>query len=231
MNVAVVTVGDELLTGDTVNTNAAWLCGQLTARGVAVERVTTIPDDVADIARVVNEYRAEHDAVIVTGGLGPTHDDVTMAGVAAAVGRNLEPHEEAREWLTGEGGYSAEGLVDGTTELPARARMLPNTEGVAPGAVVEGIYVLPGVPSEMKAMFEGIADEFHGTATFTTVVDVDEPESELVDRLAEVQTRYDVTVGSYPGESVRVKFTATDESVLEEAAAWLASRVDLIEEE
>jgi len=229
MRVALVTVGDELLSGDTVNTNAAWLSEKLTDRGVSVERVTTVPDDVADIARVVNEYRAEHDAVIVTGGLGPTHDDVTMAGVAAAVGRDLEPHAEAREWLTGEGGYSADGLVDGTTDLPARARMLPNSEGVAPGAVVEGIYVLPGVPSEMKAMFEQVAEEFSGTETFTTVVDVDEPESELVDRLAEVQRKFDVTVGSYPGDSVRVKFTATDESVVEEAAAWLTSKVDLVD--
>ncbi|WP_049987019.1 competence/damage-inducible protein A [Halobellus rufus] len=230
MRVAIVTVGDELLSGDTVNTNAAWLGEELTDRGVSVERVTTVPDDVADIARVVNEYRAEHDAVVVTGGLGPTHDDVTMAGVAAAVGRDLESHAEAREWLTGEGGYSADGLVEGTTELPARARMLPNTEGVAPGAVVEGIYVLPGVPSEMKAMFGQVAGEFDGTETFTTVVDVDEPESELIDRLDEVRTRFDVTVGSYPGDSVRVKFTATDPTTAEDAAAWLGARVDLVEE-
>ncbi|WP_336022093.1 competence/damage-inducible protein A [Halobellus salinisoli] len=230
MRVAIVTVGDELLSGDTVNTNAAWLAEKLTDRGVSVERVTTVPDAVADIARVVNEYRAEHDAVIVTGGLGPTHDDVTMAGVAAAVGRDLEPHEEAREWLLGEGGYSAEGLVDGTTELPARARMLPNTEGVAPGAVVEGIYVLPGVPSEMKAMFERVAGEFSGTETFTAVVDVAEPESELIDRIHEVRTRFDVTVGSYPGDSVRVKFTATDRATAEDAAAWLRSRVDLVDD-
>ena len=230
MRIAVVTVGDELLSGDTVNTNASWLCAELTARGVDVERVTTVPDDVADIARVVNEYRAEHDAVVVTGGLGPTHDDVTMAGVAAAVGRDLEPHEEAREWLTGEGGYTAEGLVDGTTELPSGAQMLPNVEGVAPGAVVEGIYVLPGVPNEMKAMFESVADEFSGEKTFSTIVDADEPESELIDRLSELRERFDVTVGSYPGESVRVKLTATDETVVEDAARWLSERVDLVED-
>ncbi len=81
MNVAVVTVGDELLAGRTTNTNATWLCERLVERGVSVERVTTVPDRIGDIARVVNEYRAEYDAVIVTGGLGPTHDDVTMEGV------------------------------------------------------------------------------------------------------------------------------------------------------
>ena len=78
MNVAIVTVGDELLVGQTVNTNAAWLAEQLTARGCTVGRITTLPDRIDDIARVVNEYHAEYDAVIVTGGLGPTPDDLTM---------------------------------------------------------------------------------------------------------------------------------------------------------
>ncbi|WP_311171094.1 competence/damage-inducible protein A [Halobellus ordinarius] len=231
MRVAVVTVGDELLSGDTVNTNAAWLCEQLTDRGVDVARVTTIPDDVGEIARVVNEYRAEYDAVLVTGGLGPTHDDVTMEGVAAAVGRDVEPHDAAHEWLTEEGGYAAADLVDGTTHLPAGARMLPNEAGVAPGAVVESIYVLPGVPEEMKAMFEHVAEEFAGEETHTAVVAVDEPESELVDRLADLQERFDVAVGSYPGDAVRVKLIATDEGELAAATEWLEARVELVDED
>jgi molybdenum cofactor synthesis domain-containing protein len=226
MQVAVVTVGDELLAGDTTNTNASWLCGRLTDRGVDVRRVTTLPDVEADIARVVNEYRAEYDAVVVTGGVGPTHDDVTMAGVAAAVGRGVEPHAGAREWLTGEGGYAAADLADGTLDLPAGARMIRNDAGVAPGAVVEGIYVLPGVPGEMKAMFERIEGEFSGTETYTAAVDVAEPESQLVDRLSAVRQRFDVTVGSYPGESVRVKLTGTDPAAVEDARRWLRDRVD-----
>jgi molybdenum cofactor synthesis domain-containing protein len=231
MRVAVVTVGDELLAGDTVNTNAAWLADRLTARGVRVERVTTVPDRVADIARVVNEYRAEYDAVVVTGGLGPTHDDLTMAGVAAAVGRDLVEHEEAKAWLTEHGGYSADELAEGTTHLPARAKMLPNEEGVAPGAVVEGIYVLPGVPTEMKAMFELVAEAFDGEATYVETVLTSEPESALVDRLRDVQAKFDVTVGSYPGDGVRLKLTASDEGELAEAAAWLRGQVELAEED
>jgi molybdenum cofactor synthesis domain-containing protein len=226
MRVAVVTVGDELLAGDTVNTNAAWLCQQLTDRGVRVERVTTVPDRVADIARVVNEYRAEYDAVVVTGGLGPTHDDLTMEGVAAAVGRELEAHPEALAWLTEHGGYTADDLSPGTTHLPARARMLPNDEGVAPGAVVEGIYVLPGVPAEMEAMFARVESEFTGEPAYTETVHVDEPESELVDRLRAVRDLFDVTVGSYPGDHVRLKVSSTDETTVRDAAAWLRERVD-----
>jgi molybdenum cofactor synthesis domain-containing protein len=226
MRVAVVTVGDELLAGDTENTNATWLCRRLTDRGVRVERVTTVPDRVADIARVVNEYRAEHDAVVVTGGLGPTHDDVTMEAVAAAFGRTVEPHEEALAWLTDRGGYANEDLVEGTTHLPAGARMLPNEVGVAPGAVVDTVYVLPGVPEEMKAMFEGVAGEFEGTPSYVETVVTAEPESALLDRLRDVQERFDVTVGSYPGDDVRLKVTAPDPETADEAGAWLRERVD-----
>jgi molybdenum cofactor synthesis domain-containing protein len=225
MRVAVVTVGDELLAGDTVNTNATWLCEQLTDRGVGVQRVTTVPDRVADIARVVNEYRAEYDAVVVTGGLGPTHDDLTMEAVAAAFGRPVEQHDEALEWLTTHGGYQAGELVDGTTHLPKGARMLPNHEGVAPGAVVESVYVLPGVPAEMKVMFDEIADEFAGERVYTEFVETPDPESSLIPVMESVQDRFAVSVGSYPGDSVRLKLSGANGDEVESAAAWLREQV------
>ena len=106
MNAAVLTVGDELLAGRTTNTNATWLCTRLGDRGVSVERVTTVPDRIEDIARTVEEYRQAYDAVVVTGGLGPTHDDVTMAAVASALERDLEEHADA--------------LVDGRVSLTSR---------------------------------------------------------------------------------------------------------------
>ncbi len=226
MDVAVVTVGDELLAGRTTNTNATWLCERLTDRGVAVERVTTVPDRVRDIARVVNEYRAEYDAVVVTGGLGPTHDDVTMEGVAAALGRELEEHDDALEWLTGVGGYERDDLTDGTEELPAGARALHNEVGVAPGAVLESVYVLPGVPEEMRAMFETVEAEFTGEPRHREVVVADEPESALLERVQTLREAFDVTVGSYPGDSVRISIEGTDETTVESAAAWLRERVE-----
>ncbi|MFB6151318.1 MAG: competence/damage-inducible protein A [Haloarculaceae archaeon] len=226
MRVAIVSVGDELLVGDTVNTNAAWLSRRLDERGVAVGRVTVLPDDVADIARVVNEYRAEFDAVVVTGGVGPTHDDVTMEGVAAAFGRELVASEAVERWLTEESGYAADDLAEGTTEIPDGARMLRNPEGVAPGCVVGGVYVLPGVPQEMKAMFETVADEFEGPRRHTETVHADEPESALLDRIATLREEFDVAVGSYPGEHVRVRLQGDDEDVVRRAAAWLRDRVE-----
>jgi molybdenum cofactor synthesis domain-containing protein len=230
MDAAVVTVGDELLTGDIDNTNATWLCDRLTARGVAVERVATVPDRVADIAAVVDAYADTYDTVVVTGGLGPTHDDVTMEGVAAAFDREVEDNHAAREWLTEEGGYAAADLAPGTVALPAGARFLPNEVGVAPGAVVESVYVLPGVPSEMRAMFERVADEFAGDPVHVVVVETSEPESALVDRLRDVQEAFDVAVGSYPGETVRLKLRAGDPETAGAAADWLRDRVDPVDE-
>ncbi|MEF8818107.1 MAG: molybdopterin-binding protein [Haloferacaceae archaeon] len=226
MRVAVVTVGDEILAGEITDTNSQWLCARLAERGVDVERVTTVPDRVADIARVVNEYRAEYDAVVVTGGLGPTHDDLTMEGVAAAVGRGVTEHEGALAWLTEAGGYSADDLAEGTADLPEDARFLKNDAGVAPGAVVDSIYVLPGVPEEMTAMFERVAEEFSGERTHVETVVADEAESALIDRLAALRERFDVAVGSYPGETVRLRIRSRDPAEVERAAAWLRERVD-----
>jgi molybdenum cofactor synthesis domain-containing protein len=229
MEVALVTVGDELLAGDTVNTNAAWLGRRLAERGVAVERVTTVPDRVEDIAEVVSAYRERYDAVLVTGGLGPTHDDVTMAAVAAAFDRGLERNEAVLDWLAENGGYAREDLTEGTAHIPAGARPLHNDVGVAPGCVVENVYVLPGVPSEMEGMFERVAESFAGEVSHVAFVEADEPESGLLDRFEALRERFDVTVGSYPGEVVRVKLAGEREEV-ERAAAWLEERVTAPEE-
>jgi molybdenum cofactor synthesis domain-containing protein len=231
MDVAVVTVGDELLSGETENTNATWLCRRLTERGARVRRVVTLPDEEAAIARVVNEFHAEYDATVVTGGLGPTHDDLTMAGVAAAFGRDLAHSDVAEEWLVEHGGYAASDLVDGTTHLPAGARVLHNEEGVAPGAVVESTYVLPGVPAEMKVMFEHVTEEFDGDVVHVETVYAAEPESALIERFERVQDEFDVSVGSYPGDGVRIRVSATDPEVVGAAARWLRERVDAVEDE
>lgn len=232
MQVAIVTVGDELLAGDTTNTNATWLCDQLTDRGVTVRRVTVVPDEIGEIARVVNEFRAAYDAVIVTGGLGPTHDDVTMDAVAAACGREVTRSEAVLDWLEEHGGYARADLTEGTADVPDGARVLHNEVGVAPGCVIESIYVLPGVPAEMKAMFGSVAEEFSGPDRYVELVPADEPESALLDRFDELQDTYpDVDVGSYPGQHVRVKLSGTDRAQVEHAAEWLAGRVDSPAEE
>lgn len=229
MKIASVSVGDELLAGDTVNTNAAWLGTRLTERGATVERITVVPDRTSDIARVVNEYAVEYDAVIVTGGVGPTHDDRTMEGVAAAVGRQLETDETVLEWLLEEGDYTRADLTNGTADIPAGARPIHNSVGVAPGCVVENIYVFPGVPEEMKAMFESVEDEFEGEIRHVQRVTIDEPESALLDRLRELRERFDVKTGSYPGDTVSIKIESTDEDEVGAAVEWLRENSESVD--
>jgi len=225
MHVAVVTVGDELLAGEVTDTNAAWLCDRLEACGATVRRVVTVPDEVDAIAETVGELAARYDAVVVTGGVGPTHDDRTLAGVAAAFDRELRTHDGAREWLESTGDYAFAELAEGTADLPEGSRFLRNPVGVAPGAVVENVYVLPGVPAEMEAMFDHVAAEFDGAVTHVETLEAAEPESALVDRIAEAEDRFDVAVGSYPGEVVRLSVRSTDPTAAAEAADWLRERV------
>lgn len=227
MHVELVTIGDELLRGTTVNSNAAWLGSELAQRGVTVTRTTVIPDDVATIAEVVNAARERVDAVITTGGLGPTPDDRTMEGIASARGVELTTHPDAIAWIETETTYAIDDLAPGTLDLPEGCRMIPNEVGLAPGAIIDDIYVLPGVPEEMEGMFGVVADEFRGEPTYEIVVEVVQPEREIAPLLAELEQRADLLIGSYPGETVRVRIIGHDEHAVEDAASWLRERVEL----
>lgn len=224
MDVGVVTVGDELLAGETENTNASWLARELGERGVTVRRIVVVPDEEGVIVSTVQRYADQFDAVIVTGGVGPTHDDVTMDAVAAAFDREMAEHPDAIEWFETETEYARSDLVTGTSHLPAGSRMIPNPNGVAPGAVLENVYVLPGVPEEMRGMFEEVAEEFSGTIEAVETLYSDDPESSLVDLLREVTERFDVRVGSYPNGTVRIKIQG-EATEVEAAATWLEERL------
>ena len=237
VDAAIVTVGDELLAGDTENTNATWLAHELTERGVSVRRVVVVPDEVDAIAAAVREYAGAYDAVVVTGGLGGTPDDVTMAGVAAAFDRDLEPDPLAREsversveWVRenrpGLSDFSVD--VEAEASIPAGARPLLNDEGLSPGCVVEDVYVLPGIPREMEAMFGQVEAEFAGDVESETFY-TEEAEAALVGRLAEARERFDVSVGCYPDREAghnRIKVVGEDAVAVDEAAAWLRERVE-----
>jgi molybdenum cofactor synthesis domain-containing protein len=241
MQAALLTIGDELLAGDTENTNASWLAAQLTSRGVTTKRVLVIPDEIDLIARKVREYSEAFDAVILTGGLGGTHDDVTMTAVARAFDRELVVDELARTDVE----ETLEGVrerlpdldidVDAHASIPAGGRPLLNEEGLAPGCVIGNVYVLPGIPREMKPMFVSVVEEFSGTAR-SRVVYTTTPEGEYTGLLTEARDRFDVSVGSYPSRSEgrrrnRIKLLGEDEDRLAEAADWIEARVDSYEGE
>jgi len=245
MDVAILTVGDELLAGDIENTNATWLCRQLAARGASVRRVLVVPDVRETIADYVRRWRDDYDAVLVTGGLGGTHDDVTMVAVADAAGRELSVPAEAREAVERTARafreahperaerFELELDVEAWASVPTGARVLENEPGLCPGAAIgdaesrDGVYVFPGVPKELRAMFERVASEFGGdvvsSETFT-----DAPEGAIGPDLDAIRETYDVVVGSYPSTEGpnRLKVSGEDPDEVATALADLESRVD-----
>ncbi len=239
MDVALITVGDELLAGDTTDTNATWLAAMLNERGATVNRILSLPDDRNTITERVSAYSDQFDAVIVTGGIGGTPDDITMEAVAAAFDRGLAPTELTLSDVTETIAAFAERRpeldidIDAEAEaaIPEGSRPLLNEQGLAPGCVLENVYVLPGIPEELEAMFEQVAGEFSGERRsqflYTT-----EPESNIVGTLEETMERFDVTVGCYPDRDAghnRLKIVGTDEDELNEAADWLLATIDASE--
>jgi molybdenum cofactor synthesis domain-containing protein len=243
MQVALLTVGDELLAGEIENTNATWLARSLTARGVDVVRILTLPDEETLIARYVEEWSEAFDAVVTTGGLGGTHDDLTMAAVAAAFDRPLVVDEDARadvvETIRAFREANPELVerhpeiridVDAQASIPEGSRVLTNPVGLSPGCVVENVYVLPGIPEEMRAMFETVAEEFGGDAVSETLF-TPVPEGGLTEALAEARDRFDVGVGSYPSRERhnRLRVVGTDRDRVRAAAEWLRDRVEIVD--
>ncbi|QWC18166.1 competence/damage-inducible protein A [Halorubrum sp. 2020YC2] len=239
MEVALITVGDELLSGDTVNTNANWLAAELSKRGVAVPRILSIPDDGAEIAARVREYADAFDAVIVTGGLGSTPDDVTMEAVADAFDREMVVTDLTRESVERRLAAIREQVpdrefdvdVEAEAAVPEGSRPLVTEAGLAPGCVIEGVYVMPGIPDELKATFETVADEFAGDRRSRFCYTV-EPESNIIATLEEATERFDVAVGCYPdreAEHNRLKVTATDDETLDAAVGWLLENANASE--
>lgn len=236
MEVALLTIGDELLAGDIENSNATWIASRLTERGATVSRILVIPDDRELIARTVEDYADKFDATIVTGGLGGTPDDVTMDAVADAFDRSLAVDERARAnvekrlEVVREEYPDIELDVDAEASIPEGSRALINDPGLAPGCVVENVYILPGIPEEMHAMFEKIADEFGGdidSRTFYTAT----PEADMIDELTATEERFAVGVGCYPDRTAqhnRIKLVGEDSDELDAAREWLTARLETV---
>jgi molybdenum cofactor synthesis domain-containing protein len=243
MNVALVTVGDELLAGTTTNTNASWLAEQLTRRGTTVRRVLTIPDDHELIAETVAEWSRAFDAVIVTGGLGGTPDDVTLEAVADGLGYELVVQEPIRDRLFEKARafreenpdlvaeYDLDIDIDAAASIPEGATPIVVEEAWAPGCVVENVYVFAGIPEEMRAMFGEVAETFSGDVRSRTLY-TPAPEGSLTDILEGVTERFDVAVGSYPRAADRpgrVRLSGSDAEALAAATAWIDARIETVE--
>jgi molybdenum cofactor synthesis domain-containing protein len=229
---AILTVGNELVSGDVANTNAAWLARRLGPLGVEVRLTAALPDEIDTVAEFVRSEAPRVDFLVVTGGLGGTPDDLTREAIAAAFG---VPQEEVPE-LAAELRARFERAPDYAARfalLPRGSRPLANPLGGAPGFAIENVYVLPGLPSEMEAMFASIEEEFRRGSPIGAWRRVYRTyESVIAATLTEAAQRWPaVLVGSYPsfgagGFTVEVVLKSSDAAALEAASAWLASAIE-----
>jgi molybdenum cofactor synthesis domain-containing protein len=210
MKFAIISVGNEILSGDIENTNATYMARHITLSGHRVERIVTTPDSIPDIAEEVKRLAERYDFVLVTGGLGATHDDVTAEAVAKAFGKKLVRNEEAVRCLMKKTGSKE--VIDKIAMLPEGAEVVENDVGVAPAFIIENVAVMPGVPAEMRDTFEKIFSRFEKTDHFVETLRVEGYEEKILDRLNEVVRQFpDVEIGSYPKPGyVVVKFSGSN---------------------
>jgi len=202
LRVAILLIGNEILSGKVEEKNAQYLVRELRALGAEVRRIEVVPDDPADIAATVRALSARFDVVFSSGGVGPTHDDVTLPAIGDAFGMRMERNAELEALLRKTMGERLHERDLRMADLPSGARLeygprpLP---GCWPVVVVENVWVLPGVPAIFRRKFESVRELFRTQPIFGAAVYSRSPESLIADALDAVVAAFpDVEVGSYP---------------------------------
>ena len=227
-------IGNEVLSGRTQDANIRFLATGLGAIGIPLREVRVIPDVPETIIGTVNEVRAKFDYVFTTGGIGPTHDDITSECIAAAFGVPWEPHPDAwsrmeRSYKPGEFNAARQRMAT----MPRGAVLINNEVSVAPGFTIGNVHVMAGVPRIMQVMFEWLAPSLKGglpvisRATHATGL----PEGAVAEGLGAIQARYPaLDLGSYPyyrpeGNGVAIVAKGTDAGAAERAVAEVAELI------
>ena len=195
----ILIIGNEILSGKVVDTNSPYLCKQLRALGVDVEQIVTIPDIIETIASTVKEMSENFDFVLTSGGVGPTHDDLTMDGVAAAFERPIEKNAviEARLRESAKGELNESQLK--MAMIPDGAALVDSGDLWFPAIIVENVFIFPGVPELLRKKFESIRERFHGVPFQLKRVYVKQNESDLVPSLTNLLRDFpELLLGSYP---------------------------------
>ncbi len=224
-------VGDEILSGKIVDENARFLTDELRQLGVALRRITVIPDVTDDIEATVRDFSTRFGQVFTSGGVGPTHDDLTMEGVARAFGQTLIRHPELEALMRGYYGERLEPRNLRMCDVPSGARLVNGGHPSWPVIAVENVYVLPGVPEIFRAKFLSIRELFRREPYHLRQIFTSAEEGSIAADLDRVVAAYPtVQVGSYPkldvagaGYSVKVTLESKDAAAVEEAAASLGA--------
>jgi molybdenum cofactor synthesis domain-containing protein len=225
MKAIIITIGDEILAGDITNEDATWLSKKLRERGVKVKRIVVIPDEVDTIVEELKEEVDKWDYIFMTGGLGSTHDDVTRDAISIYLNKDLIPidDEDYADFI----GTPLQKMI----EIPEGTKPIYNEVGRAIGIIInDKIFVLPGVPEEMKVMFSSIEDKFKGEEIHTKWIDTQRFESQIGKILEETEKRFGVKVGSYPkrndkGYFLKIKLESEDGEELKKAYAWIKDKI------
>ena len=201
VNAAILIIGNEILSGRTQDTNTSTLATWLNSIGVKVNEVRIIPDQEDIIVETLNLLRKSNNYVFTTGGIGPTHDDITAQSVAKAFGLKYELHKEGYKIL--EAYYQPGEFNEGRQKMiwmPENADLIFNPTSGAPGFSVENVFCLPGVPSIMKSMLGGLKNKIvGGDPILSYTISLKTVESEIANSLTKVQEQnQDVEIGSYP---------------------------------
>jgi molybdenum cofactor synthesis domain-containing protein len=228
---AIVVIGNEILSGKVVDTNSPYLCRELRALGVDVERIVTIPDDVGVIAREVRAASDAYDWVFTSGGVGPTHDDLTMDGVARAFQVPVEVNETIVSRIERAQGKAANESLLKMAALPAGAVLIDAGDLWFPVVVVGNVHIFPGIPELLRKKFDSIRSRFQGIPFVLRRVYVRRRESDIAADLNRLLAEFpDLMLGSYPriGEAefhVLLTLESRDPGYLERALGSLLERL------
>ena len=201
VNAAILIIGNEILSGRTQDTNTSTLATWLNTIGVKVDEVRVVPDQEKIIVDTLNLLRKTYNYVFTTGGIGPTHDDITAASVSKAFNRKYEIHKEAFKIL--EAYYKPGEFNEGRQKMvwmPENAELILNPTSGAPGFSVKNVFCLPGVPSILKSMLGGLKNKIvGGQPILSHTISLRTVESEIASSLTKVQDKNkEVEIGSYP---------------------------------
>lgn len=199
---ALVVIGDEILSGRTHDKNVSQVASWLQVQGIRLTEVRIIADDTTAIVEAVNTLRARNDYLFTTGGIGPTHDDITVDAIAEALGVQVEVHPQARAIL--ESYYETRGgLTEARLRMartPAGASLIPNRYTGAPGIRYENVFIMAGVPSITAGMLDALSGQLEGGAPLLSeTIGCWVGESEVADLLRETEKAHETCqIGSYP---------------------------------
>jgi molybdenum cofactor synthesis domain-containing protein len=197
----IIIIGNEILSGRTVDKNTSFIATWLNDRGISVEETRVIPDKEKIIIDTVSELKRKFAYIFTTGGIGPTHDDITAESISKVFGQKYQYHPEAYKIL--EKFYKNQDFNDGRkkmAKMPEHAKLIPNPKTFAAGFYVENVFVLPGVPSILQAMIPQLDNIIKtGKKILSSSIDTGLRESLVAEGLSRLQDKYkNIDIGSYP---------------------------------